>query len=525
MKIVIPMAGRGKRFNEFLSPKPLIEIDGKPMIEHVVNYFPRDSKFIFICNENHLATTNLREVLTRIKPDCQIVTISEDYLRGPAYSIIPALNLIDDNEELIVNYCDFIQTWDPNNFISKVHEKRPDGAIISFRGFHPSSLGETYYAYMKVDPEGYITEVREKSSYSKDRKDDFASTGTYYFASGKNLKTYVNELTLNESNAVNNEFYMSLVYNFMIKDNLKILNYEVEKFICLGTPRDYELYKFWSEFFLKYSPNFVTFDNINLKVTNLFPLAGDERDLKEIGINNLNFLIPIMNKSVIYYSLKTNPKGVKNIFLLLENNKNELKQNAIPPEFSYNSQFVYLPEKLRGNAETILQAKNLVKPDEPICVSGCTSILDYDQRLLSHLMEDKDIDVILFAFSHHECILRSPKNLHYAKTNHKINVSEIVAKDVISENPYKDMALAGTAIYKHAEDLFNSIEEFLALNKEDKPFFLSAVNHLIKKGKKVVIFEINKFVPIRTIENYLEFRYWQDYFDKLPYHPYSKILQ
>mgnify|MGYP001586167578 CR=1 FL=1 len=53
MKIIIPIAGKGKRYNEvyFHTPKSLIEIDGKPMIEHVVSLFSPTDEFIFICNE------------------------------------------------------------------------------------------------------------------------------------------------------------------------------------------------------------------------------------------------------------------------------------------------------------------------------------------------------------------------------------------------------------------------------------------------------------------------------------------
>lgn len=523
MKIIVLIAGKSKGFADFLSPKPLIEIDGKPMIEHIVNYFPRKSEFIFICNEEHLAKTDMRNILQSIAPDCKIVSVSHD--KGPAYSILLAYGHIGDEEEVIVNYGDFIQLWNYNDFIAKIREKKPSGAIVSFKGFHPSSLGETYYAYMKVNQEGYIEEIKEKESYSQDRTQDFASTGTYYFSSGKILKHYVKILTSDISYSVNNVFYTSLIYNIMIKDNLKVMNYEVEKFICLGTTRDYSMYKFWSEFFLKYSPNLITFDNINLKVTNIFPLAGDLRDFVGLGLDKLNFLIPIMNKSLIYYSLKTHPLGTRNIFLLLEKHRDEFSSSYLPQEFKYNSELIFLPEKLSGNAETIIQAKSLVNPDEPVCVSGCNNMIDYDERLLSHLMEKKDVDIILFAFSHHECVLRNPRGLHYVKIRDNILVKEIIAKDVISANPYQDLALEGTAIYKRAEDLFSSIDRFIKSGKEQNPFFLSAVNLLIEEGKKVVIFEINKFIPIRTAENYKEFRYWQDYFDKLPNHPYSKMLQ
>ena len=36
------------------------------------------------------------------------------------------------------------------------------------------------------------------------------------------------------------------------------------------------------------------------------------------------------------------------------------------------------------------------------------------------------------------------------------------------------------------------------------------------------IFEVDKFVPLRTPVDYKEFKYWEDYFDRLGHHPYAK---
>ena len=61
MHIVIPMSGIGKRFIDagYTEPKPLIVIDNKPIIEHVCDLFPGESKFTFICNSKHLSKTNM----------------------------------------------------------------------------------------------------------------------------------------------------------------------------------------------------------------------------------------------------------------------------------------------------------------------------------------------------------------------------------------------------------------------------------------------------------------------------------
>ena len=61
MKIIIPMSGFGERFKRvgYSVPKPLIKIDGIHMIGHVINLFPGEKDFIFICNKEHLKIHNL----------------------------------------------------------------------------------------------------------------------------------------------------------------------------------------------------------------------------------------------------------------------------------------------------------------------------------------------------------------------------------------------------------------------------------------------------------------------------------
>ena len=60
------MSGIGKRFIEagYKEPKPLIQVEGKPIIEHVINLFDKEKDdYVFICNNLHLKTTNMKEIL------------------------------------------------------------------------------------------------------------------------------------------------------------------------------------------------------------------------------------------------------------------------------------------------------------------------------------------------------------------------------------------------------------------------------------------------------------------------------
>jgi NDP-sugar pyrophosphorylase family protein len=525
MKIVIPMAGKGLRYNNVLfhSPKPLIEIDGKPMIAHVVNMFSADDEFIFLCHEDHLRETKMQQVLQNLVPKCTIVPVTEEQRQGgPVNTSLLSFPYIGDGDEVIVNYCDFTMRWEYRDFLKTVRTTPCDGAMPSFRGFHPASLGDTYYCYMKYNPQGYMTELREKEPFQSNRLDDYASTGTYYFKTGKQFKHYFQQ-TVEKGLQAKGESYATLPYLLMMKDGLQILNYEVEKFICLGTPRDYEIYKFWSEFFFQQSGHLVGFGNVNIKTQNIFPLAGGERGFTSMGFDTLNFLMPLMNKPLVASTVRSHPRGVKNVFICLQEHKEQYQLDSLLQNVLSNPTILYLPQKTAGNAQTILQAASVIDFLQPVCVNGPSYILDYDDRKLGHLMELEDIDVIAFSFTHHECILRDAEKHTYVRLENG-RVTEVCEKRPISDTPYMDHALTGTTIYRRGGDLFDSINKSIVQGASTSNYYLTALNELIKEGKKVVVFEVDKFISLLNPIDYQEFLYWQDYFDSLPYHPYSKMV-
>ena len=102
MHIVIPMSGIGKRFLDqgYEKPKPLIEIGGKHIINHVCDLFPGEEKFTFICNSKHLDETNMKKILLELKPKANIVEIP-NHKKGPVYAVSLANDLIDDDEEVM----------------------------------------------------------------------------------------------------------------------------------------------------------------------------------------------------------------------------------------------------------------------------------------------------------------------------------------------------------------------------------------------------------------------------------------
>lgn len=243
------MSGTGNRFIKagYKKIKPLIEVDRKPIIEHVVNMFHGEDDFIFICNREHLNTTNLWEVLNRIKPSGKIVDI-DPHKYGPVYTVLKTNDFIEDSEPVTVNYCDFSVYWDYYNFKKTVQNNHCDGCVTAYKGFHPHLLGNGFYAGMRSDEQSNMLEIKEKHSFTENKMDSFHSAGTYYFKRGEFIKKYFNML-IDKNINTNGEYYVSMVYQLMKDSGLNIYIYELEYFLQWGTPNDLKEYIYWSEYF------------------------------------------------------------------------------------------------------------------------------------------------------------------------------------------------------------------------------------------------------------------------------------
>lgn len=242
------MAGHSRRFKEagYDIPKPFIMVGGQPMIARACQMFSPTDEFIFVCNKEHLLKDDFREIISAVALNYYIVEI-DPHEYGPVYSTLQAESCITDADEpIIVTYSDFTIQWNYRQFLLKA--ALYEGAIAVFRGFHPASFGNTYYAYIKADKNLEMLELREKQSFTENRTEEFASTGVYYIENWRTFKHYAEELLKNSTN-ISSEYYCSLIFNPMVRDGKKVCLFEVDKFICWGTPQDLEEYNFWSEYF------------------------------------------------------------------------------------------------------------------------------------------------------------------------------------------------------------------------------------------------------------------------------------
>jgi NDP-sugar pyrophosphorylase family protein len=247
MKIVIPMAGTGNRFVEkgYADPKPLIKVNGKRIIEYILDMFDRKKdEFVFICNDVHLNTTDMEKILKELVPNAKIVAMPQHKL-GPVYTVKTVYDLIEDNEEVIISYCDNPHLWDRKDFENAMNKGKFDGCVLTHTGFHPHTLAHTKMAFVKGD-NGVLEEIKEKACYTDNPLNEHASTGVYYFNKGSYIKKYF-EQAMKENLQYNGEYYVTLVYNLLVKDGLKIGYYDTPFVTVFGTPEEVENFESWAK--------------------------------------------------------------------------------------------------------------------------------------------------------------------------------------------------------------------------------------------------------------------------------------
>ena len=194
--------------------------------------------------------------------------------------------------------------------------------------FSPSSFGVTNYAYTRVNDNNELLELREKESFTNKKHNEYANTGIYYFKSYELFKMYAQDLIENTLKP-KEEAYISLISNKIVKEKGKVLITKVKKFICLGTPFDYRMYIFWSDYFN--NDNKVSNEN-EITDINLIPMAGKGSRFKKEGYNSIKAMTQLkMNLCLL--NTKSFPKSKEWIFVFRElqakifNILNTLKEN------------------------------------------------------------------------------------------------------------------------------------------------------------------------------------------------------
>jgi bifunctional N-acetylglucosamine-1-phosphate-uridyltransferase/glucosamine-1-phosphate-acetyltransferase GlmU-like protein len=514
MKVIIPMSGIGKRFTNvgYLDPKPLIDVDGSPMIYHVVDLFPGETDFTFICNEEHLEKTAMREIILKKVPSATIVSVPTEGRKGPVHAVSFAFDMIPDSEEVIVSYCDYGTVWDYKGFLNDMRSLEADGGIASYIGFHPHMLGTDNYAFMKHS-DMWVTDIQEKKPFTADKMSEYASNGTYYFRSGALVKKYFQKLMDLDMN-LNGEYYVSLVYKLMVQDSLKVRIFEIEKMLQWGTPYDLEVYKTWSQFFSDRTQSPLAFRGVEDTVL-ILPMAGAGSRFQMQGYLLPKPLLPVEGTPMVVQAVECLPPSKQTVFITLQDHLDKYDLHDLLVSSFQNTSVLSIDHVTEGQACTcdIALSKINIDDDQAILISACDNGVYYNPSEYYALVDDPSVDVIVWSFTNNPTSMLYPQMYAWLDVDTERNIREVSVKKPFTDRD-TNHCIIGTMFFRKASLYREGLAEIYEKNiRTNGEFYVdNLLNPLIQKGYKVKVFEVKNYLCWGTPNDYKTYTYWSEHF-------------
>ncbi|MBX0301946.1 glycosyltransferase family 2 protein [Cryobacterium sp. 1639] len=229
IQILMPMGGLGQRFKAvgIDTPKPLIEVDGKPMFRKALSSFDglqAPKTLTVIVREDDDADSRLSSQILASEPSATIVHLKSN-TRGAAETALLARDVLDADQPLVILDCDIAFTSD--DYLATIAtDAGDDGVLLSFHSTDPR------YSYVEADELGHAVRTAEKDPISNN-----ALAGSYFFRRASVFFDAAERLLERPISPAMPEYYMSLVFNELLAAGAHV-GVANGDFYCFGTPQE-----------------------------------------------------------------------------------------------------------------------------------------------------------------------------------------------------------------------------------------------------------------------------------------------
>ena len=232
------MAGDGRRFKDagYSTPKPLIKVDGKPMVIKSLESLPKASKNILIVRKDQLNIIEFKSLLSNYFENVIIIEI--DYLtEGQASTCLLAESYIPENSILNIGACDVGFKYDSNKYIETLNNF--DSFVWTYNNnpnvlIHPEMYG---WVKRRVNS-SEIKYVSCKKPISDKLLIDHVVSGTFTFKNSNLFFEGIKKM-ISKEDKVNGEYYLDNIFNHLTN---KSSVFKVEEYYSWGTPSELNNY-------------------------------------------------------------------------------------------------------------------------------------------------------------------------------------------------------------------------------------------------------------------------------------------
>ena len=178
-----------------------------------------------------------------------------------------------------------------------------------------------------------------------------------------------------------------------------------------------------------------------------------------------------------------------------------------------------------GQAATCLLARNRLDPLAPLLVAPCDAAVIYDQQAYSSLIDNPEVDCLVWTFRNHPHANRHPQQYGWVQaTSLGGDIHNISCKVPFSQDVSHDPGIIGAFWFRQARFFLDAVDALIAQNRRiNNEFYVdTAIEILLEQGRRAKIFDVEHYLCFGTPDDVRCFEFWADYFHHAPHHPYQK---
>jgi len=249
---VVLAGGAGKRFAErgYPVPKPLLDMTGRTLLDHALAAVPGD-RSVVVTRADLGDGGAVAEFAAGV--GATVVELG-GLSRGQADSAGHGLRALEDgatDDPVTVTSCDAVPRFAPGALESALERAGEDGLVVwTAPGYRLARRRPEQYGWVTWTDDGLVDRT-----WLKEAPDDMEQSGiiigTFTFPTLSGAIQVVDDL-LASGETVNGEFYLDSLVRRMMAEGRPVVPLLLDSFVSLGTPDEYETYRYWQSCFHKW---------------------------------------------------------------------------------------------------------------------------------------------------------------------------------------------------------------------------------------------------------------------------------
>jgi bifunctional N-acetylglucosamine-1-phosphate-uridyltransferase/glucosamine-1-phosphate-acetyltransferase GlmU-like protein len=222
-------------------------VAGQTMVTRALATLPAAERWIAACLAEHLRDAALEAALRQDGRPVEVLPVAH-LTEGQASTCLLARERLDPNAPLLIAPCDTALVYDEARYARLLADPTVDCLVWTFRNHPHANRHPRQYGWVQADSAGVVQAISCKVPLHDDVRADPGIIGAFWFRQARFFFEAADAL-IAQNRRVNGEFYVDSAIEVLLEQGRRARLFEVDHYICLGTPDDVRTFEYWERYF------------------------------------------------------------------------------------------------------------------------------------------------------------------------------------------------------------------------------------------------------------------------------------